>query len=201
MFDDPLSLQGVHSSNFNSKVQKITVLACPLEKIAQQAKKIARTCLRRLCVFTILHTTTEVLMISMMKTRELKFLSSLYLFRKSVVLKHPVSLSMCPSLSMSLCLKLEKTKLLWLMMLPRSQLGCLVCCGQESPHPAGTGDPTWPSSPCQPSNVAHCFANLTPGCLLPVFLICTRKVSYQMKHNPKTRVVAMRLVGNNRKFI
>ena len=39
MFDDPLSLQGVHSSNFHSKMQKITVLACPLAKNSTASQK------------------------------------------------------------------------------------------------------------------------------------------------------------------
>ena len=144
--------------------------------------------MRRLRVFIILHTTTEVLMISMMKTRELKFLSSLYLFRKSV----PVNVSLS---------QVAKDKAPVTHEAPTLPAGLPCLLWPRVPHPAGTGDPTWPSSPCQPPNVAHCFAHLTPGCLLPVLLICTRQVSYQMEHNPKTRVVAMRLVGNNRKFI
>ena len=39
MFDDPLSLQGVHSSNFHSKMQKITVLVCPLAKNSTASQK------------------------------------------------------------------------------------------------------------------------------------------------------------------
>ena len=148
----------------------------------------------RLRVFTILHTTTEVLMISIVKTRELKFLSSLYFFRKSVAVHVPFPFNV--SLP-----QVAKDKAPVTHDAPTLPAGLPCLLWQESPHPAGTGDPTWPSSPCQPHNVAHCFAHLTPGCLLPVFLICTRQVSYQMKHNPKTRVVAMRLVGNNRKFI
>ena len=93
MFDHPLSLQGIFIQlicQFSQQNAKKQYLQVNWQKIAQQAKKIARTCLRRLRVFIILHTTTEVLMISMMKTRELKFLSSLYLFRKSV----PVNVSL-----------------------------------------------------------------------------------------------------------
>ena len=186
MFDDPLSLQGVYSSNFHSKMQKITVLACQLAKNSTASQKnCTDVSAPSACFYNLAHdywSTDDI------NDENWNFSHRFICFEKV-------------SLSISLCLKLQKTKLLWLMMLPRSQLGCLVCCGQESPHPAGTGDPTWPSSPCQPPNVAHCFAHLTPGCLLPVLLICTRQVSYQMEHNPKTRVVAMRLVGNNRKFI
>ena len=118
MFDDPLSLQGVHSSNFHSKMQKITVLACQLAKNSTASQKNCTDVFApsaRFYNFAHDYWSTDDI-----NDENWNFSHRFICFEKV-------------SLSISLCLKLQKTKLLWLMRLPRSQLGCLVCCGQESP--------------------------------------------------------------------